>query len=106
MSLWQGFLFIWDNMGGRWSVVLSERSWTKKSTVRFHLYVESKNQNKQHRNKLIDTENTLVVSRWEGRGAGRKGWREEEEQADRYSHADVKSVNGVITLSGVRWVLD
>ena len=49
------------------SILLSEISQRKSSTVRFHLYVERKKQmNKQNRNRQIDTENNLVVARGEG----------------------------------------
>ena len=54
-------------------IMLSEISQRKISTIRFHLYVESKKQSKQtkqSRNRLIDTENKLVSTRGEGNG----GW--------------------------------
>ena len=36
--------------------------------------IESKKQNKQNRNRIIDTENVLIVDRWEAvRGMGEKG---------------------------------
>ena len=60
-------------------IILSEISQTKTNTRLFHLYVESKKQkmNKQNRNRLIDTENKLVVSRGErGWGMGEIGERE------------------------------
>ena len=41
----------------------------KTNTVWFHLYVESKKQNKQKtRNRIIDTQNKLVVAGEEGVG--------------------------------------
>ena len=53
--------------------MLSKINQTKTNidTVLFHLYVESKKQNKQAKqniNKLIGTENKLVVAREEGGG--------------------------------------
>ena len=42
----------------------SEIIWKRKtSTIWFHIYVESKERNKQNRNRLIDTENRWIVSR-------------------------------------------
>ena len=54
-------------------IMLSKINQTKTNidTVLFHLYVESKKQNKQAKqniNKLIGTENKLVVAREEGGG--------------------------------------
>ena len=41
--------------------------WNKINTnIWFHLGVESKRQNKQNRNRLINTENKVVVARKEG----------------------------------------
>ena len=48
-------------------IMLSEISQRKTNTILFHLYVASK---KQNRNKLIRTENKLVVAR----GEGVEGW--------------------------------
>ena len=67
---------------------------------------------KQNRNRLIDTENILMVARWSG------GWRmgKKGEGIKKYKlvvteyHEDVKSSLGnivnniVITMYGVRWV--
>ena len=38
----------------------------KTNTTWFHLYVESKEQDKQNRNRLIDTDNKLRVAWWQG----------------------------------------
>ena len=45
--------------------MLRERSQKKTNAIWFHLYVETKNSN---RNRLIDTENKLVVARGKGDG--------------------------------------
>ena len=48
------------------SLTLSEINQLKRSTIWFHLYVESNEQNKQNRYRLIDTENRLIAVRGEG----------------------------------------
>lgn len=53
-------------------IMVSETSQRKTNTICFYLYVESKNQHKQNRNKLIDTENKLMVTRWEEVGKNGK----------------------------------
>ena len=53
------------------SIILSEISQSEKDRNWFHLYVESNKQNKQNRNRLIDTENRLTAVR--GRGVGKMG---------------------------------
>ena len=48
-------------------IMLSEISQIKKEIPHnFNLYVESKEENKQNRNRLIDTETRLMVVRQEG----------------------------------------
>ena len=63
---------VWMDLEG---IMLSEISQRKMNTVCFHLYVESKILKKMSppkpRNRLIDTENKLVVARREKNG--RKG---------------------------------
>ena len=46
----------WINLKG---IMLCEISQTRTNTVWFHLYLESKTQNKQNRNRLIDTKNKI-----------------------------------------------
>ena len=68
-------LAILDNMDGSESVMLSEISQRKTNNVWFYLHLESEKQNKRtnlkNRNRLIDTENKLVVARGDG---GVEGW--------------------------------
>ena len=53
---------------------LSEISHRKKNTIGFHSYAESKEQNKQSRNRLIGSENIWQLSEKRGvRGMGEKG---------------------------------
>ena len=42
--------------------------WNNTNTIWFYLYGEPKEQNKQNRNRLIDTEDKLTVARGEGVG--------------------------------------
>ena len=42
-------------------IMLSEINQRKSNTIWFHLYVESKEQNKQNSNRLTDSENKLMV---------------------------------------------
>ena len=85
--------------------------------IRFHLYVESKEQNKQThktRNKPGDTENKLKFAKGEGVGGlGVKGEGLNSTNGQlRSSHRDVKYSTGntvnniVITVHGARWVLN
>ena len=56
------FITTWMDSEG---IMLSEISQRKTNTIRYHLYVESKNKKPE----LIDTENILVVAR----GGGLRG---------------------------------
>ena len=54
-------------------IVLSDMRRRKTNTIRFHLYMESKKQNNQiEQMQTMDTENILMVTRWEGVGVGKK----------------------------------
>ena len=54
--------------------MLTEISQTEKeNTVWFQLYVES--QNKQNKNRLIDTENKLIAARGVKKGEGNKRYK-------------------------------
>ena len=70
------FVTKWMDLEG---IMLSEISQRKANTVGFHLYVESKIQNKEKnirkQNRLVDTENKQVVTRGE-RSWGMKGVKE------------------------------
>lgn len=74
----------------------SESSKRKTDVIGFNLRMGSKEQNKQNRNRLIDTEDKLRVARWEGAwGAEWKGGR-----IPKYkwqlpnSHGDVSGAQG------------
>ena len=47
-------------------IMQSEISQTKTNTIRFHLHVKFKKQNKQIGNRLKDSESKCVVARWQG----------------------------------------
>lgn len=65
--------------------MLSEIRQRKTNTVLFHLYVESKKQNKHtYRNRVINTENKPVLQRKAGRGMDEPGERDWEEQTSNY----------------------
>lgn len=56
--------------------IVSAVSQRKTNVIRFHLHVDSKEQNKENRNKLIHIDSILKVARWDG-AWGRVGQREE-----------------------------
>ena len=58
----------WKDLKG---ILLNEINQRKANIICFHLYMESKKQNKhisQNRNRLTDTENKLIFARGEGDG--------------------------------------
>ena len=70
--------------------MLNEISQRKTNTIWFCLYVESEKQNKQNRNKLIDTENILIKAAGE-RGKGIKKCRSvvaEQSQGCKVQHRE------------------
>ena len=72
-------LTICDSIMGLEGIMLSEISQQKTNAIWFDLYVESKEQNKHNWNRLIDTENRLVVATGEGGwGTACKMWRDYE----------------------------